>query len=454
MPTQEHEAGQRSHARPAQRVVTRRRADADLPPPRHAAAGTQRTSSAGVRGRPRDRSRPGPLVLGTAAVALAAVALVGGRQLLLDEPDPAPRPRAETSAQASVVQAATGSGRTPASARAALEQLLAGRAVATTRLLRATVSDDAEMASAAETVLARTTADVGEVTRVWRGGSVADELTAVLDAQTAAAVAHAEALRDGNEAAAAQTLVELSRSSADLGAWLDRTTGGDVKALYPREDGGMLRAYAEAELRGDRDDADRYEQALQLRMSREGGTLATTVAGPASVASFAERQVVERWRLLFGRHAVLAGEVVRAGVTSADDAGAASAALSANTREVTALVGEVLPPERERAFADLWEDHADAVVDHARAATRESQERSAASTRLTDTARAVSEFLGEDVAAAALEQHAASLVEQADAWSGEGSADQAYTRVIADHATMAALGARTAAALRVGSLDS
>jgi hypothetical protein len=78
----------------------------------------------------------------------------------------------------------------------------------------------------------------------------------------------------------------------------------------------MLRAYAKAELRGDRVKPGELEQILQVRKSREGGTLATTVAGPATVPGSEERQLVERWQLLFSRHAVLAGEVVRAEVTS------------------------------------------------------------------------------------------------------------------------------------------
>ena len=452
MATQEHGAGQRGHARPAQRGSTRRSADAGLPAPRHAADSAHRTSSSrGVRGRPRERSRPGAAVLGTAAVALAAVALLGGRQLLQDEPAAAPGPRSDPS----VVQAATGSDRTPASARAALEQLLAGRAVITTRLVRATLSGDATMASAAETVLARTTGEVGDVTRVWRGPSVADELTSVLSAQSTAAVAYARALRDGDDEGAARSLAELTRSSADLGSWLDRTTEGDVKALYPREDGGMLRAYAEAVLRGDRAEATEHEQVLQLRMSREGGTLATTVAGPAPVASFEQRQAVERWQLLFGRHAVLAGDVVRAEVTSADDAQEASAALDANTRRVTTLVAEVLPADRERTFAELWAEHADAVLEHARAAAgADRQDRSAAATRLTDTAQALAAFLGEDVAAGTLQQHAASQTQQAEAWSAGESAVEAYTLVIDDHAAMATLGARTATALDAVGADS
>lgn len=463
MATQEHRTEQTAHAFPAQRETepsghahpTRRmptrRGAGPAQAPLHAGAPGRLASPAGVRGRPRTRSRREPAVLGAAAVALAAVALVGGQQLAQDEPAPAAGPRADPS----LVQAATGSGRTPASARAALEQLSAGRAVITTRLLRATISGDAAMASAAQTVLGSTTEDIATVTRVWQGATVADELAAVLDAQSTASVAYAQALLDGDEAGASRSLVELARSSADLGTWLDQTTGGDVKGLYPREDGGMLRAYAEAELRGDRGAASEYEQLLQLRMSREGGTFATTVAGRAPVASFEERQVVEPWRLLFGRHGVLAGEVVRAEIASADDADDASAALDANTRRLTALVGEALPADRERTFSELWEEHADAVVDHARAAAdADAEDRSAAATRLTDTAQALGAFLGEDVAGQALEQHAVSLERQADAWASGESAVTAYTLVINDHATLATLGARTADALGAADADS
>jgi hypothetical protein len=142
---------------------------------------------------------------------------------------------------------------------------------------------------------------------------------------------------------------------------------------------------------------------------------------------------------------------VRPRCSQAADADDASAALDGNTRRVTALVAEVLPAERERTFTELWEGHADAVVEHARAAAPDSQDRSAAAARLTDTTRALGEFLGQDVAGAPLRQHAASLREQADAWSADPSGDaaavQAYTSVIADHAAMAELGARAAMAL-------
>jgi hypothetical protein len=96
------------------------------------------------------------------------------------------------------------------------------------------------------------------------------------------------------------------------------------------------------------------------------------------------------------------------------------------------------------------------VVDHARtAAAADQQDRSTAAIRLTDTAQALSELLGEatggrvtgDVAGVTLHQHATSLTHQADAWSGDESAVRACTLVTADHAALSTSAAHTATAL-------
>ena len=454
MAVPDHRSSTKGHARPAPPITARRRVGTAATAPRHSAPRAHRAPAEGTRtrGRAPAPSRR-PVVVGAAAMALALAVVVGGQQIMRDEPDRAAGPRAVLPA----VQAATGPDRTPAAARAALEQLLAGRALMTTRLLGATVRDDPAMAAAAGAVLARTTADVSDVTRVWRGSSLAEQLADVLGAQTSAAVAYAEALRDGDSTAATRAQEDLARSSARLGGWLDRTTSGDVKALYPREDGAMLRAYAEAELRGDRPRARAHEQLLLLRMSREGGTLATSIAGRTALTSFEQRQLVERWQLLFGQHAVLGGDLVRATVTDAEDASAVAAALTTNASAVETLVRDVLPPAEARTFADLWQTDVDAVVAWSQAAASDDRrERSSAADRLTASGRALGAFLTQTTGgrlaagfvAPALEKHASSLVRQGDAWSS-GGADVAYGLATADYAAMAAVGARTATALGV-----
>lgn len=105
-----------------------------------------------------------------------------------------------------LVQTATSPDRTPATARTALDQLLAGRALVTTRLLRATVRDDDVTAAAAGGVLEGTAEDVGAVARVYKREALATELEGLLDEQAAAAAAFVEAVGDGDATQPTQRL--------------------------------------------------------------------------------------------------------------------------------------------------------------------------------------------------------------------------------------------------------
>ena len=489
MAVQGHGAGRdKGHAR--RRPLTARRArDTGAPPPRHSAAAGQQGQQGGSRARPARRDTKIPLAVGAAGLALLVAAVLGVQALggddattdvaastrdgtAQDQRPSTTSPSAAASAAPStasstapaaaprtmlpVVQAATGADRTPATARTALEQLLAGRALVTTRLLRATVRDDVVIGAAAAGVLDGTARDIGAVTRAYRGEALAAELEGLLDEQAQAAVSFAEGVRDGDEAATRAAADDLEETSARLGASLESATGGAVKAIEPREDAGQLRAYVSAQSKGDHAAAYAVERQLQARLGRQGSALATSLAGPVDPAGATSQQqeLAARWQLLFGEHAVLAGDVVRAGLTGADDFEAATAALDANTAALTSAVGGVVPPEQAKAFSTMWADQLDAAVGYARATSeQDAAGRAQARERLVASGQALTTFFsdatGGRLSAAslgpALERHASALLGQADAWAAS-DAGKAYGLAAADYAGLAGLATPAAGA--------
>ena len=465
---------QQGHAR--RRPLTGARRTDPSPPPQHSAP---RDPAEGTRVRPPDQpSRRVPLVISVGAASLLLVGILGVQLLGDDTPeatdlaastrDSAATPPAAASPAPSaappvrprtvlpLVTAATAANRTPATAQAALTQLMAGRALVTTRLLRATVRDDAVVVAAAGGVLAGTAEDLATVARAYGGNALATELGERLDAQAAAALTYAEAARNDDAAAAARATSELEQRSAALGVTYERATGGALKGAATRADATQLIAYVDAQSRGDHATGYRLEQGLQVRSASYGATLAARMAGPIAPGTTTPQQqaLSARWQLLFGQHSVLAGDVVRAGLTGADDFPAATAALDANTQALTDAVAGVVVAGSATTFSTLWADQIDSVIAYTRAGVQTDRAgQRAATARLTASGRALTTFFSEAtggrLTAASLgpafERHTGALMRQADAWA-ESDAASAYALAAADYAGLAGLAAPAASA--------
>lgn len=262
--------------------------DADAAPPRHQAPVA--ASRRGTRGRP-GRSWPVTPVAGAAAVVVLLAA--AGTSALLDDGDRRPPARADEAPAAPAaaprtapdrglpagVRTATGPGRTPADARAALETLLTARVEGNLSLLRSTWSRDEAGAAGAAEDLATSGAGLHAVLSAWWDDDLAGRVRTGLDEQSLASRAYAAAVAAGDGTAADRARGRMAEVSRALGGVLAGVTDGRIAGDVPPQDAAQYRAFVDAL---EADDAVRADEAaawLRARLAREGAALAAGLAG-------------------------------------------------------------------------------------------------------------------------------------------------------------------------------
>jgi hypothetical protein len=163
--------------------------------------------------------------------------------------------------------------------------------------------------------------------------------------------------------------------------------------------------------------------ALQFPGKFTGKSLAFSPAGNLRLA-------LDR---LLGEHTTLAITAMQAGVTNAEDEGAARTALDANTDALAAAIGDIYGADAGDAFLDLWTTHTDAYLDYVAATTAgNTAGQQDALARLATYRNNFSEFLADanpNLSASALREmlrhHTSQLVQEVDAFAA-GDFAQAY----------------------------
>lgn len=156
-----------------------------------------------------------------------------------------------------------------------------------------------------------------------------------------------------------------------------------------------------------------------------GGQAAAVPHAAAATGSAADQAI--KLQALLGQHSVLAADVMRSRIRGDDDfVQAANAALSKNTDDMTALVGQLFGDATANAFRPLWEHHIVELVAYASAlANQDDNAKAGAHAKLVTYENDLARFfagasqgrLPLSAAQAAIAMHVNHLTQQADAYA-------------------------------------
>ena len=374
-----------------------RRGSGILPPRQRSARGDgqharppARPARSGSRGRRRPPARwPAPPLLFGVIAAVIVLALVVVASLTPFGPfastDPADGPGPGTAAPADVATPAAlptvpplTAPAAPVEARIQAEQVFAEHSLMLAALTRARLEGSDESSRAAAAVLESNGADVGRILGEWAGQDVAARAAVAWSSQVSAINSYAEAVADGDRAAAEQAHGDAMDAIATLNDVVVSVAlpGSTVQAVLP-----TLQRHAELQLEQvDSLAEDDYQAA---RIASRDALVQAANGGVLLVASLAakdaplpadfdspERQLQSRLGRLLGENVALVLDTTAAGLSGSEEFPAAAAALEASSADLTAAVGAVLGADAAVTFAGLWADRTNAAVAYGQAAAQ------------------------------------------------------------------------------------
>lgn len=303
------------------------------------------------------------------------------------------RPTADAATHSPTVSAVAVEQPSPVELRAQLEQLLGQHAILTTRLTRARLRGDEDLAQSADEALSKNAADIAAPIGAFYGGEAAETFEQAWFNHVTHVFNYARGVADDDEAAKSEARRQLDSYVTDLSEYLAGASHEAIPAEVVAEE---LRMHVDQLLEQvDAYAAEDYERAFQLErqsyahMFPLGKTLAAGIVTgegeelPADFDSPA-RELQSQLGMRLGEHAELAVDAMRSGISNFPDFPVAAATLDQNTREITAMIESVFGPESARSFQALWADHIDAFVAYTQAlAQNDEAAQDAAEERLT-----------------------------------------------------------------------
>ncbi|HSK95386.1 MAG TPA: hypothetical protein VK891_02125 [Euzebyales bacterium] len=320
--------------------------------------------------------------------------------------------------------------------RRQLQELFPHHATLVVRFMRSTVSDDPGFVDDAA-VLIRNTDEL----RAVLAQIVDEEHSATFarewQAQTQALFGYAAALRDDDAAARQQARSELAASVDTLTALLTQATEGhvdaDTVATSLRMQIDLLLYQIDAYERGDFRQAYKLEREAYAHMYPFAATVAAGATGhpDGKVRTQPLEELTAQMSSLVGMHVELSVDALRAGAAGSDELPAATAALDANSKELSATLEGLLATRPSRQLRRLWAEQTDLLMRYAAAIAEDDpsvrrQVRSrleTVSARFERVLRTVTPNDGDAAdAAEALHSQQVLLLDQIDAYAGDNHA--------------------------------
>jgi hypothetical protein len=247
-----------------------------------------------------------------------------------------------------------------------LQTLLSHHATLAIRLTRATLTGDPGFAEAADNALVRNINDLRAALAPVIGARRAGQFGSQWESQTRALFQYAAGIRDDAPDDRRRARRQLRRGievQKDLLARLggDRVDTAEVAEALRTQVGHQI-AQADAFGREDHDRAyelQRVAFAEAFPLGRMTASAAVRVPEPTPTDDLRTALA-----LLLGEHVELAIDTMRTGASGADDFEAASAALDANTADLTDAMDALFGARRAQEFNEVWADHIDLFVDY------------------------------------------------------------------------------------------
>lgn len=267
--------------------------------------------------------------------------------------------------------------------RVDLERLLGHHAMLDVRSARGELNNDPAFVNDAVASLNGNTEDLSEIAEAVGTPSLAEEFEQIWFAHIEDVLAYARAVDDGDEQAAEEARASLTEYEAFFARRLSEVTEGRL----PQEQlAAGISAHLDAMLgQIDAYASGTYDTAFELQRDafRQMSALAAGVAAafvgaaPGSgdlapdelLARGPEEELAAQLRILFGEHAALTTDAVRAAIRSTDDFEAATSSLGATTDALTSTVETLFGPEQAQTFKQAWGEHLNLYVDYAVATT-------------------------------------------------------------------------------------
>ena len=328
--------------------------------------------------------------------------------------------------------------------RRELQELFAHHATLVVRLMRSTVADGPAFVDDAA-VLIRNSDDLEIALSRIVDADDAEAFARGWQAQTQSLFGYAAAIRDDDAGAQQEAQSELAASVDEQATLLTEATDGrverDVVATALRMQIDLLRYQIDAYARGDYEQAYELEREAYTHMYPFAANLAAAAAGhpKGAVRTRPLEELTAQLSSLIGMHVELSVDALRAGADGADEFPAATAALDANNRELSATLDGLLAERPSRRLSALWADQTDLLLRYAGAVAeddpsvrREVRERLRSnSARVERILRAVATRDGDPAAAAdALHAQQKLLLNQLNAYvidNHQGAQDTAYS---------------------------
>jgi hypothetical protein len=328
--------------------------------------------------------------------------------------------------------------------RRQLQELFAHHATLVVRLMRSTVADGPAFVDDAA-VLIRNSDDLEIALSRIVDADDAEAFARGWQAQTQSLFGYAAAIRDDDAGAQQEAQSELAASVDEQATLLTEATDGrverDVVATALRMQIDLLRYQIDAYERGDYEQAYELEREAYTHMYPFAANLAAAATGhpKGAVRTRPLEELTAQLSSLIGMHVELSVDALRAGAEGADEFPAATAALDANNRELSATLDGLLGTRPSRRLSALWADQTDLLLRYAGAVAeddpsvrREVRERLRTnSTRVEQILRTVATRDGDPAAAAdALHAQQKLLLNQLNAYvidNHQGAQDTAYS---------------------------
>jgi hypothetical protein len=328
------------------------------------------------------RSRPGPVVL---AVAILAVATA----CTFNPPDRSgPSPTTQMSGHPAEHQGGhqqITAARSPAALAGQLQQFYAQHTLLAVRQMRSVLTATPAYREAADAELKEYTEELGQVVAARHGEALGERFEQLWQRDIAHFSAYAEAVAANDTAARRQARADLLADADADGDWFAAASKGRVRAS---EAAGVMRTHLEqlmeqADAYGahDYDRAYRVEREAYEHMFAAGTALARASFAPKAAATLDDP--VEKLRaafaMLLGEHMQLVIDAQRATFDGAPQFKAAAAQVNANTAALTKGMGAIVGPRKAEEFQSVWAEHVEGLLEYSTAvASNDQAEKTAA----------------------------------------------------------------------------